>query len=167
MSFKLDKNRIRGARTHRTFVSIVQRFICTKGVRPSKRMFEKSRNPCWDKSCRLQGSSEQLLTCNPYDVEFNLVTEGSQLTYLYQQFQVPSASTFKGKGTRHAVGETKDSCIFMIRTHHHLQTTKKNACLAQQDVVSEFPFLTDDNTPISFLEGSELNFRKISDLGPH
>ena len=41
---------------------------------------------------------------------------------------------------------------------------KKSACLAQQDVVSEFPFLTVDNTPISFLEESELNFRKISDL---
>ena len=30
-----------------------------------------------------------------------------------------------------------------FRTHHHLQTTKKSACLAQQDAVSEIPFLTD------------------------
>ena len=53
----------------------------------------------------------------------------------------------------------------MFRTHHHLQTTIKSACLAQQDVVFEFPFLTDDNTPISFLgEESEVNVRKISDL---
>ena len=82
------------------------------------------------------------LAFNPSDVEFNLVTEteGCQLTYLYQQFEIPSASAFKGKGTRHAVGETKNSCISnMFRTHHHLQTTKKSACLAQQDVVSEFP----------------------------
>ena len=90
------------------------------------------------------------LAFNPSDVEFILVTEteGCQLTYLYQQFEIPSASAFKGKGTRHAVGETKDSCISnMFRTHHQLQTTKKSACLAQQDVVSEFPCLTDDNTP--------------------
>ena len=105
--------------------------------------------------------------CNPSDVEFNLVTEteGCQLTYLYQQFEIPSVSAFKGKGTRHAVGETKDSCISnMFRTHHHQQTTKKSACLAQQDVVSELPCLTEDNMPISFLEESELNFQKISDL---
>ena len=33
-----------------------------KGLRLSKRLFEKSRDACWDKSCRLEGSSEQLLS---------------------------------------------------------------------------------------------------------
>ena len=47
---------------HRAFVSIVQRFICTKRSRLSKRLFEKSRDTCWDKSCRLEVSSAQLLS---------------------------------------------------------------------------------------------------------
>ena len=49
----------------------------------SKRLYEKSRDPCWDKSCRLEGSSEQLFSLAIHlDVEFNLVaeTEGCQLT---------------------------------------------------------------------------------------
>ena len=54
--------RFRRARKHRTFVSIVQGFIFTKGVGLSKRLFEKSCDPCWDMSCRLEGSSEQLLS---------------------------------------------------------------------------------------------------------
>ena len=60
-----------------------------KGVRLSTRLFEKSR------------ITTITLTCNPSDVEFDLVTktEGCQLTYLYQQFEIPSASAFKGKGT--------------------------------------------------------------------
>ena len=89
------------------------------------------------------------LTCNSSHVEFNLVTEteASHLSYLYQQFKIPSASAFKGKGTRHAVCETKNSCISnMFRTH-------TITCLAQQDVVSEFLFVTDDNTPMSSTSG--------------
>ena len=128
-----------------------------------KKIFEKSRVACWNNSCLLEGSSEQLLSLAIHpDMEFNLMaeTEGSQLTYLYQQSEIPSASALKGKGTKHAVGETKNSCISdMFRTHHHQQTTKKSACLAKKYVVSEFSFLADGNTPITCF-----NFRKISHL---
>ena len=58
-----------------------------KGDRLSIRLFEKSRDPCWDKSCRLEGSSEQLLSFAIHLTwEFYLVTEteGCQFTYLLQ-----------------------------------------------------------------------------------
>ena len=77
---------------------LFNRFICTK----SESGYQKGclRNQvlaCWDKSCRLEGSSEQLLslaihlTWNSYLVA---ETEACQLTYLYQQLEIPSASAF-------------------------------------------------------------------------
>ena len=106
-------------------------------------------------------------TCDPSDVKFILMTkrEGCQLAYLYQQFKVPSASAFKCKRTGDAVGKAKNSCIpDMFRTHHHLQTTKHTAGLAQKDVIFEFPFWACDHAEATFLEEPELDFREFDHL---
>ena len=92
-------------------------------------------------------------------------TERCQLANLHQQFKVPSASAFKCKCTRHAVGKAKNSCIpDMFRKHHHLQTTKQSAGLTQKVVIFEFPFLADDHAPGTFLEEPELDFGEFDHL---
>ena len=84
------------------------------------------------------------LTCNPSDVEFNLVaeTEGCQLTYLYQQFKNSERVCVQRQQDMLSVRQRTRAFSDMFRTHHHLHEKER---LAQQDAVSEFSFLTDNN----------------------
>ena len=139
---RLEGTKLR-ARKHRSFVPIGQR----EQTKIKRRILGRIMS-----SGRVTGTVA--FTRDPSDVEFKLMTEAEGCQ-----------PAFKCERTRHAVGKAKNSCIpNMFHAHHHLQTTKQSANLAQKDVIFEFPFLTDDNAPITFLEESELVFRKIGHL---
>ena len=157
--FRLDKNRFRGACN----ASIAPSFQSFKnssaqgGDKQSKKLFEKSRDASWDKSCRLERSSEQLLPLAIH-LTWNLIWWERQsvvnLRICTSSFRVRARLRPKARA-QDMLSVRQRTRPFLTCSAHTITCKPQKRARASHNKMSSlnFPFLTDD----------KLNFRIICD----